>query len=960
MIAETGVEEKDNKLNQQLPQNHTLSSKDYVETTVAIELGSSNVVGDYAMPKTNSDSQNSTLDSKGKGSLSDSQIVKSQKNAFQLMMESRNKVIGQNSPGKHITGLVREEGAYKRKGKKKIRIEIISQKLNRRKRRFKKLLKVDEPVLANEESADIIVKKRRIPSYRFNSQSDIVSDVVEENAQDGLLNNTKTEMKTKDTKQSVLSFFGILSTQKNYDRDDEKKDEETNNGASKTTEQRTSSKKDKMSKLKRKETQSQTYNEESTLSNQPILAQQSNIPKTKKKRLKDLDKKHALEDTVKTPGKDSKIVYDNDDSLTPRSKKNKNDTESENKPHASNVELTADELSGRESTAKNSENLHAKVAKLRNFRISKQSIFDQEVVLSDSEDEFVEKKKIKKPFCFSKKKLDEIVLSDDENDSEDMPVLQRFWKLGNNFDEWYSNSLKKTIEKQQSMEERTYEIFPGISHVQQRCKSTLWNLSSPQLNLPICSPIKLKQPAICSGITTNQISDKLDIQIEIQKVDKLKTLLNRIKTDNPNYPVYKSFRLIYEKSGKTQQKAKNILTNRQKEIGLDNSIEIIEPGVEEFDLIEQAMWTEKYKPKCSGDIIGNSEGIKTLKRWLENWFNFSKEINARKKKCEDSTSESEFDITDCDSRDSTRLPGNTFVVGGPCGCGKSTAIYAICEELGFNVIELNASSKRTGKRLLQELQEATQSHQVRKNEHGMQSFLQKPKPKENTKDQQKQKKWDVDHIVFHFSSYRLYRFAENKPEMNEITIKNKNHKLTQIDKIKLLSIERLYDSLALTDVMFRKIKCSDGSEPVIKNYSDDLKDGLELNECMETYDGYSEFVHEVTHVLVNGYVEDYKSIETEVSIINMALPGRSERRWRSKHHVCEDVFQEALTHLSYTDRKSVALNYLPALRNISRSERCCATNNNKRGNRFRNYLRDLNINCNDNTLKLACNILIDE
>ncbi|KAJ8980445.1 hypothetical protein NQ317_001618 [Molorchus minor] len=141
--------------------------------------------------------------------------------------------------------------------------------------------------------------------------------------------------------------------------------------------------------------------------------------------------------------------------------------------------------------------------------------------------------------------------------------------------------------------------------------------------------------------------------------------------------------------------SKNILTNRQKEIGLDNSIEIIEPGVEEFDLIEQAMWTEKYKPKCSGDIIGNSEGIKTLKRWLENWFNFSKEINAH-----------------CDSRDSTRLPGNTFVVGGPCGCGKSTAIYAICEELGFNVIELNASSKRTGKRLLQELQEATQSHQV--------------------------------------------------------------------------------------------------------------------------------------------------------------------------------------------------------------------------------------------------------
>ncbi|KAJ8980444.1 hypothetical protein NQ317_001617 [Molorchus minor] len=81
-------------------------------------------------------------------------------------------------------------------------------------------------------------------------------------------------------------------------------------------------------------------------------------------------------------------------------KKNKNDTESENKPHASNVELTADELSGR--------------GKTRNFRISKQSIFDQEVVLSDSEDEFVEKKKLRNRSAL-----------DDENDSEDMPVVKK-------------------------------------------------------------------------------------------------------------------------------------------------------------------------------------------------------------------------------------------------------------------------------------------------------------------------------------------------------------------------------------------------------------------------------------------------------------------------------------------------------------------------------------------------------
>lgn len=188
----------------------------------------------------------------------------------------------------------------------------------------------------------------------------------------------------------------------------------------------------------------------------------------------------------------------------------------------------------------------------------------------------------------------------------------------------------------------------------------------------------------------------------MEKVDKLKTLLNRIKSDNPNYPVYKSFRLIYEKSGKTFGKKKEVLIKNKKgrkrrgQI-LDNSVEIIEGVKPETDSTHYAVWTDKYKPKCSDDIIGNTEAVGNLKKWLTFWKNFSEEINAnKKKKREEYCSDSEFDMTDCDSRDSIKLPDNTVVVGGPCGSGKSTAIYAICTELGFNVIELNASSKRTG------------------------------------------------------------------------------------------------------------------------------------------------------------------------------------------------------------------------------------------------------------------------
>ena len=44
--------------------------------------------------------------------------------------------------------------------------------------------------------------------------------------------------------------------------------------------------------------------------------------------------------------------------------------------------------------------------------------------------------------------------------------------------------------------------------------------------------------------------------------------------------------------------------------------------------------------------------------------------------------------------------------------GKSGLVYALAGQLGFKVLEVNASSARTGRALLSRLQEATQSHTV--------------------------------------------------------------------------------------------------------------------------------------------------------------------------------------------------------------------------------------------------------
>ena len=55
---------------------------------------------------------------------------------------------------------------------------------------------------------------------------------------------------------------------------------------------------------------------------------------------------------------------------------------------------------------------------------------------------------------------------------------------------------------------------------------------------------------------------------------------------------------------------------------------------------------------------------------------------------------------------------NCVLLTGPSGSGKTAAIYALAQELGYNVLEVNASSKRNGKSVLSHLHEATQSHSL--------------------------------------------------------------------------------------------------------------------------------------------------------------------------------------------------------------------------------------------------------
>ncbi|XP_065343215.1 enhanced level of genomic instability 1 [Cloeon dipterum] len=150
-----------------------------------------------------------------------------------------------------------------------------------------------------------------------------------------------------------------------------------------------------------------------------------------------------------------------------------------------------------------------------------------------------------------------------------------------------------------------------------------------------------------------------------------------------------------------------------------NAFNTLKPAKKKASAGPVESWCEKYKPKLSVSVAGNESTVHRLRSWLERWTENKGTKDVAPDSGSDLDSLDDFIVSDddegsnADKRKKKKKPSNTVLLVGPSGSGKTAAVYAIAEELGFKVLEVNASSKRSGKRILSKLREATQSHQVR-------------------------------------------------------------------------------------------------------------------------------------------------------------------------------------------------------------------------------------------------------
>lgn len=180
---------------------------------------------------------------------------------------------------------------------------------------------------------------------------------------------------------------------------------------------------------------------------------------------------------------------------------------------------------------------------------------------------------------------------------------------------------------------------------------------------------------------------------------------------------------------------------------------------------ETTAWTQKYSPQLAEDVLQSEKEVTTLKHWLQSLTveavasgvqdtssrknheaNKGEEKRRKKKRrkkeneldgfivsSEDEAAEMHAISGDDEVEETAKSvirngavathikgkPGkntNAILLSGSHGSGKSAAAYAVAKELGFDVFEVNAGNRRTGKDVIDKVGDMARNHLVHRHE----------------------------------------------------------------------------------------------------------------------------------------------------------------------------------------------------------------------------------------------------
>lgn len=708
------------------------------------------------------------VDVKSKLDLDNNSSKKSNKNAFTLMMDSRNKSIGSNSPGKErvvneldleivnekknvkvkrnllLQKMAEAKGSVKRKEMEEYMEKCVKDKMDKRAERLKKMIKRNKlkPVKTDEKSSKkettkiVPINNNKEVSPLLKNKLHLVS-IFNDSVKSENIPNKKKEVVSEEENEFLKKLSPSLKKKENMLCYFKKVEKELEGGVNSQDNDEVDVIKIKFKskikhKTKRKKltlnkavlTENLQSNDENHISKQEVADLEKGKNNKKEKHVNDKKKTIVLKnDSVEPTGLD----------LTRPRRNIKRPAKYIDDVQASSSDEDLHIFTPKKKKHADQQNNCISRSKINNVdepKPKQSANSNKNIVISDSEKNT--KKVANKHVTITQKhtKLAPIFAAKPQLDAAALEARQKFLSSG------VPDKLKKMVEKHTN---KTVGVnhFHTVVHVQQK------NATS---NVVVKTEILLSQNDINEksidivhdeNFFKNMLILKQESKNELNFVPraKIQTILQNIKQFYPKFPVYRTYRLLKDKKRGDYKDCSYL--------HLDNSIEVINGLVDiNNESPDKLCWTDKYKALSSKQIIGNFECLKELKKWLISWTENDDKVKKNKNTGSDS---SDFYLSDTDSKDSMKCANNLVVLTGPVGSGKTSLVYAVAAELAIKVLEVNASSKRTGKIMLQDLQEATQSHKVNRgkcsqeNSQKSQEIAHNETPKETKKRGRKKK-----------------------------------------------------------------------------------------------------------------------------------------------------------------------------------------------------------------------------
>ncbi|XP_030385819.1 uncharacterized protein LOC115632715 isoform X2 [Scaptodrosophila lebanonensis] len=309
------------------------------------------------------------------------------------------------------------------------------------------------------------------------------------------------------------------------------------------------------------------------------------------------------------------------------------------------------------------------------------------------------------------------------------------------------DKLKQEQQRQKQFEqyyEDSYELFPSIAHVPQLTAEEKEPNPREVLQLKLRFEDVIESTTVGKRKSRTSISlggitscTKLDFQgnrsvqpgrrhqahhtaySPLPALENKRDIVKLWKNEFKQFPTFKCYNQMRDKyrffsvldsAQDTQQVGESFVVTRstrrslgqQKNFDAMSSEEVKPPALAPNG---ELLFTEKYKPLMFEQVLVNLTPVQQLRDFLAQWNG----AGQRNLQIADDVS---FDFGNDSS--SVGPTSNAMVILGPCSSGKTNAVFALANDMNFNVLEINAGMRRTGKKLIQELQEATQSHQIRK------------------------------------------------------------------------------------------------------------------------------------------------------------------------------------------------------------------------------------------------------